>query len=103
MIRLLPQERDSADKGCEVKPVKFNEMNTTLGRPKTMTDEECGPLHIYNDGKISVSCWRAGFTEWIRILFTGKIWLGVHFGQSQPPVFLVAKKPFKKNEEENHD
>lgn len=75
-------------------PVKFKEQNKVLGKPQGMTEEECGSLPVFNDGKVSISCWRAGFKERVKFLFTGKAWLGVYGGFSQPPVWVEINFPF---------
>lgn len=77
-----------------MKPIKFKEMNKALGKPESMTDEECSSLPVYNDGMQSVSCWKCrSFKERIKFLFTGVMWLGVYAGETQPPVYLTIKKP----------
>jgi hypothetical protein len=72
-----------------MKPIHFKEATITLGKPSSMTSEECGNLPIFqtNDGT-NVSCWRAPFWERVKFLFHGKIWLGVLSGATQPPVWV---------------
>lgn len=69
-------------------PINFKESNTILKRPADMTENECGPLVVYSDGKICLSCWRLNFLERLKVLIFGKIWLFVHSGKTQPPVSL---------------
>lgn len=65
-----------------------------------MTEEECGPLTIYTDGKMCVSLWELSEEEKQSILANGKIWLLVHSGNTQPPVLLLAQDTvFKKADE----
>ena len=74
-------------------PVKFKESNRTLGKPESMTDEECGSLDVYTDGESCLSCWRMSFLERLRALFFGRVWLWVVFGHgTQPPVALECKR-----------
>ena len=78
-----------------MKPIKFKEATRCLQKPQGMTDEECGELWVYNDGIYSISCWELSFWERIKVLFTGKVWLWVWFGITQPPVLVNTKYPFK--------
>lgn len=77
-----------------MKPIKFKEATKVLQRPATMTDAECASLHVWSDGKQCVSCWKPSFMERVRILFHGKVYLGVLSGSTQPPVFISGKYPF---------
>ncbi len=84
-----------------MKPIKFPEANKTLGKPQGMTDDECGPLPVFSDGKVCISCWKMGWRERLAALFFGRAWLYVYFGSTQPPVALEAIKTVfmeKKNE-----
>lgn len=38
--------------------IKFKEANKNLSKPENMTDEECGSLWVYSDGRQCISCWR---------------------------------------------
>lgn len=77
-----------------MKPIHFPEVTKELQRPSSMTDEQCGPLPVYNDGQVSISCWHMTLVERLRVLWTGRMWLGVHMGITQPPVWLDTKRPF---------
>lgn len=77
-----------------MKPIDFPQSTKVLQKPSTMTDEECSPLHVWSDGKQCVSCWKPSFIERLKILFTGKVWLGVLSGETQPPVFLSGERVF---------
>lgn len=46
-----------------MKPIKFEQANKNLFKPENMTDEECSPLLVYNDGMQCVSCWRLIWKE----------------------------------------
>lgn len=59
-----------------------------------MTDEECGPLPLFNDGRQSVSLWKPTLKERISILIFGRVWLGVIGGINHPPVWLWGTKEF---------
>ncbi len=80
-----------------MKPIEFPEANKTLVKPQGMTDEECGPLPVFNDGQQSISCWKMTWRERLAALFFGRVWLFVYFGETQPPVQLEAMETvFKK-------
>lgn len=75
-----------------MEPIQFPQSNKVLARPQGMTDEECSPLPVFNDGTQSISCWKMTWRERIAALFFGKVWLFVVYGPTQPPVLLLAKK-----------
>lgn len=83
-----------------MKPIKFEEATKVLGKPEGMK-EKCNDLWVYNDGIESISCWKMSWKDRIKALLYGKVWLGVRFGQSQPPVWVDCNKTvFIKQEEE---
>lgn len=71
-----------------MKPIEFKEANKVLNKPESMTDEECRNLSVYTNGKQCVSCWKVPFWKRVKMLFHGKVWLGVLSGQTQPPVWV---------------
>lgn len=74
-------------------PVRFREANTLWeGWPADDRRQEVGDLPAYTDGNLTISCWRMGFRERLRALFTGRIWLHLH--GRQPPVYLSGDLPF---------
>lgn len=77
-----------------MRPIEFKEQTKVLQKPSDMLDSECKSLPIFNDGKMCISCWKMSFGERIRILFTGKLWLWVRSGKTQPPVKLTLNYPF---------
>ena len=79
-----------------MKPINFKEATKVLQRPSTMTDAECASLHVWSDGKQCVSCWKPSVWERVRILFGGKVYLGVKGGGTQPPVFVTGESPFNR-------
>jgi len=87
-----------------MEPIHFPQANKVLGKPPGMTDEECGPLPVFNDGQQSISCWQMTWRERLAALIFGKVWLFVMFGHTQPPVLLLAKNNiFVNTEKENTD
>jgi len=73
-------------------PATFEHQTQVLVRPADMTEDECGPLPIYNDGEQCISLWRLSWRERISALIFGKVWLQVLSGETQPPVALTAAK-----------
>jgi hypothetical protein len=87
-----------------MEPTSFPQSNKTLGPPPGMTEEECGKLPIFTDGKQCVSLWQMNWRERLSALFVGRIWLFVMSGQTQPPVLLMAKKEiFVEMKERSHE
>lgn len=79
-----------------MKPIDFAQSTKVLQRPSTMAESECQSLPVWNDSKQCVSCWKATFKERLNILLTGKVWLGVLSGKTQPPVFVSGESVFVK-------
>jgi hypothetical protein len=75
-------------------PVEFPESNKVLGKPMNMSDEECMSLPVYSDGKVCVSCWQLNKEDLDLIQQTGRIYLTILSGPSQPPVSLQVEPPF---------
>lgn len=75
-----------------IEPIKFPEHNRELGAPLTMP--ECKPLPVWTDSTVCISCWKVPFWLRIKVLFTGKIWLFVYGGKTQPPVSIEINHPF---------
>ena len=78
-----------------MKPIDFKQSTKVLQRPSTLPESKCQSLPVWNDGTQCVSCWNASLPERLAILVTGKVWLGVMSGKSQPPVFLSGTKVFE--------
>ena len=74
--------------------INFKESNLTLIKPNGMSDKECSGLQVHNDGLESISCWKGTWRDRIRFLATGKMWLIVRFGRTQPPVAMRTDYPF---------
>lgn len=79
-----------------MKPIDFPQFTKVLQKPSTMTDSECSSLHVWCDGNQCVSVWKATLIERLKILFTGKVYLGVLSGKTQPPVFVAGESVFEK-------
>lgn len=75
-----------------MQPQPFPEANRVLKAPPTMTEEECGELPVFTDGRECISCWKPTWQERLSILLFGKVWLFCATGHTQPPVALVATR-----------
>lgn len=73
-------------------PSNFKESNRILKKPNALTDNECGDLNVYTNGRECISLWKPSLRERISILIHGNVWLSIHTGQSQPPVWLDGSK-----------
>jgi len=80
-------------------PIEFPEQTKVLNKPDSMTDAECSSMAVHCDGKTCISCWKGGLWDRVKFLFTGKMWLYVLSGQTQPPVCITPHYPFVKNKE----
>ena len=73
-----------------MKPIKFKEQNSTYAKHQ----DEYGNLPAYRtkDGVV-ISCWKLSFTERVRILFTGQIWLSLwSFNKPLTPSLITTQK-----------
>ena len=73
-------------------PVKFKEQNVTYAE----NQPEYMPLPAFKsntpEGEV-VSCWQLSFTERLRILFTGKLWVSLlTFNKPLTPSYFTTKK-----------
>lgn len=76
-----------------MKPRPFPESNTIYTKPPGWTDEECGPMEAFADGKFIVSCFEPTTEEIEELIQNRKIWLFVA-GVGMPPVAISTKHPF---------
>jgi hypothetical protein len=75
-------------------PIPFPEQTVELkANPNQLeiAGQPVGTLPIFTDGEQCISCWSLSFTERLKALWYGKIWLGIHTGRRQPPVWLAAE------------
>ena len=73
-----------------MKPIKFKEQNCTYAEDQP----EYQNLPAYKDeiGTV-ISCWQLSFHERLRILLTGRLWLGLMTSNNPlTPSFLTTKK-----------
>lgn len=70
-------------------PIPWHGTNKILQAPAHEDKQRVGDLHVFNNGNVTVSCWQLTDEELIDLVQNGgKIYLGVLFGKSQPPVFV---------------
>lgn len=71
--------------------IDFKEVNTVYA--ENQPEYLQLPAHKTRDGEV-ISCWNLSFTERLRVLFTGKLWLQVlTFNSPLQPLLLNSKKP----------
>jgi hypothetical protein len=75
-----------------MKPKNFKEANVTFAKDQP----EYQPLPAFRadsqDGEV-ITCWNLSFSERLRILFKGEIWLSLlTFNKPLTPCFLTTKK-----------
>lgn len=87
-----------------MKSTSFEEQTKVLERPKNMTEEECKSLPIWNgDGSQCISRWELNDDELALVMDTKAIWCSVLSGQTQPPIWLSADRPFENSKGEIAD
>lgn len=73
-----------------MKPIEFEEQNTDLKKPESMTDEECSSLPCFRDGNQVISKWELNEEEKEHVAKKGWIWVRVFAGMSSPPISIEA-------------
>jgi len=73
-----------------MKTIKFKECSTIIENTKDGSQIPC--LVVNNNRKNTITCWNATFTERLKILLTGRIWLGVETFGNNVPVHMTTKK-----------
>ena len=62
--------------------IKFEGCNVEIAK----NQPEYKPLWAFQDGQVTVTCYRLSFWERVKVLFTGKLWLGqMNFGKALQP------------------
>lgn len=54
--------------------------------------ENVSDLHTFTNGMCSVSCWQLSPEEIAEVARTGRVFLSVFSGRTQPPVFVGAEQ-----------
>lgn len=76
-------------------PIQFAEQTVELQPNPNQLEidgQKVGTLPIFSDGDVCISCWNLSFTERLKAIWYGRVWLGIHTGRTQPPVWLSADK-----------
>lgn len=75
-----------------MKPIEFREQNVVFAKNQ-LEYKPLPALHLHDADGTVISCWGLSFRERIRVLFTGKIWVGLlSFGKPLTPSRLTVKK-----------
>lgn len=62
--------------------IKFEGCNVEIAK----NQKEYKTLQAFQDGRVTVTCYRLSFRERIKLLFTGRLWLGqMNFGKPLQP------------------
>jgi hypothetical protein len=78
-----------------MKPVSFAEQTKVLNANPNQLEIDglaVGGLPVFSDGEQCISCWRLNWWERLKVLLFGRVWLGIHMGATQPPVWLCAER-----------
>ncbi len=82
-----------------MKPITFKHAIKTLQPSgKTYSENVTGvdPLPVWTDGEQCVSCWQMSLAERLKALFTGRVWLAVLSGSTQPPACVEVGRKYLK-------
>lgn len=72
-----------------MKNIKFEGCNVVYGAEQP----EYAPLHAQKSGNITITCYELTFKERIKMLFTGRLWLGqMNFGEPLQPQLPALNK-----------
>lgn len=75
-------------------PVPFNGHTHVLRAPKGATAEECGSLPVRVAHGVFTSCWELTPAEQAEAFATGRLWVQVWSGHTQPPIRVSIERPF---------
>lgn len=74
------------------RPVSFPGANRTLGPPAGADEISVSAMPIFGNGAHCVSCWELDPDEIAEVLRTGRVFLTVVSGPSQPPVYVGCEE-----------
>jgi hypothetical protein len=86
-----------------MKPADFPESNRIIvPSDHVYSDNITGidALSAWSDGEQCVSLWRLSWRERLSALIFGRVWLALLSGDSQPPVYVEARRQYFKDGEE---
>jgi len=83
-----------------MKPIQFKEANIILtAHPGDEQKVQNMPAYSNTKLGLTISCWELDGEELLKICETKKVYLHV-MGDTQPPVMLSIKSPFKEDKKE---
>ena len=53
--------------------------------------ENVGEMPVFRNGVTSTSCWELAPEELVEIIRTGRVYVAVMFGKTQPPVYVGSE------------
>lgn len=68
--------------------VNWHGANFELARPKGQDEQQCNSLYVFRNGHDCVSCWELTPDEIAEIVRTGKVFVVISYGWSQPPIYI---------------
>lgn len=75
-----------------MKAIPFNEMNTEVAQDQSQYITLPALVDDGAEGCV-ISCWRLNWWERIRMIFTGRIWVGLHmYGEDVTPIWMTTYK-----------
>ena len=76
-----------------MKPIKFKEYNVVFAENQPSYLPLPGFRDVHSDNGEFVTCWQLSFTERLRILFKGCIWMTMlTFNKPITPTYMSTKK-----------
>lgn len=78
-----------------MKCVDFPQSNKDLAPPSDLPEGvECGTLPVFTDGEECISVWELEGDDLIKVLESGRVFVRVLSGKTQPPIELAVESPF---------
>lgn len=77
-----------------MQPSTFPQQTQVLAKPPQLTDEECQPLPVHQEGSYIISCWRPSWRERFALFFGRPLWVWVRSNR-HPPIALETHNPWK--------
>lgn len=81
-----------------MKPIAFAQANKDLqpsGQQYSGDVTQVVSLPVFTNEEQCISCWQLSIWERLQLLFSGKLWLQVLSGSTQPPVAFRTDSPFE--------
>lgn len=65
--------------------------NKSLGPPPGKDESQVRTLRVFSNGVECVSCWQLDEEELAEVVRTGKVFVSIFSGSSQPPVYVGSE------------